>query len=290
MDCVLLNFFNKTLAHPILDSLMLGVTWGGLALIPILGIVLWTLHQHRPALAIFVAATCALLATFAFQFVAQRPRPAHVRLLTAPPDYPSYPSGHAALAFGAAAVLCLTYRQLHWIWLTLAGASLITISRIYLGIHYPSDVIGGAIIGAAAGAACYGLLVLENPDSPGWIWLLWPQVALIFIATQMAYLNILPQHLLSWPFADKVLHFVLFGAVVFWLNLWLKGRMVSLWHWQAPLAVLILFTIALLEEAAQALSPFRTVDAIDLTCDLAGMLFFRHLSEIVIKRKTLREE
>ncbi len=132
MDRALLNFFNQSLAHPILDTLMLGATFGGLMLLPVIGIILWRLQQRRPALTVFVAMAFALLATFAFQFAAQRPRPDHVRLITPPPDYASYPSGHAALAFGVATVLCLTYRHLPWIWLTFAGAGLVSISRIFL--------------------------------------------------------------------------------------------------------------------------------------------------------------
>jgi membrane-associated phospholipid phosphatase len=138
MDRALLNFFNQTLAHPILDWPMLGAIFGGLILLPVIGIMLWRLQQRRSALTVFVAMALALFATFAFQFAAQRPRPDHVRLITPPPSYPSYLSGHAALAFSVATVLCLTYRHSHWIWLTLGGAGLVSISRIYLGMHYPS--------------------------------------------------------------------------------------------------------------------------------------------------------
>lgn len=100
----------------------------------------------------------------------------------------------------------------------------------------------------------------------------------------MAYLNILPKTLLSWPFADKVLHFFLFGAVVFWLNLWLKGRVITIWRWRIPLAVLIPLVYAVLEEGAQVFSPYRTVDAVDLTCDLAGMIFFWRVSHVSVSQ------
>jgi membrane-associated phospholipid phosphatase len=283
MDRALLTFFNQTLAHPVLDKLMLVVTFGGLYLLPGVVVMFWILHKRRIVLAVLAAMTFALLVTFVFQFAGLRPRPDHVRLITPQPDYPSYPSGHAALAFSAAAVLCLTYRQARWTWLFVTSATLITISRIYLGIHYPSDVIGGGVIGAAVGAACYGLIILEKPN---WRWMLWPQIALIFIATQMAYLNILPRNLLSWPWADKVLHFLLFGALVFWLNVWLNGRVVKLWRWQLPLAVLIPLICAIAEEGAQSFSPYRTVDIVDLACDAAGMFFFWRLSYILLRNRT----
>jgi hypothetical protein len=177
-------------------------------------------------------------------------------------------------------VVGLTYRKRGWWLLALGGASLIAFSRVYLGLHYPSDVAGGAILGAAAGAACFGLFGLAEPD---WRWLLWPQVAIAIIVSQMAYLDILPFHLLRWPLADKVFHFLLFGAVVFWLNLWLKGRKLQLGRGFIPLAILLPLTIAIVEEAAQLLSPLRTADLTDLTSDLAGMFFFWWLSLRFIK-------
>lgn len=278
MDRTLLTFFNQTLANPLLDQLMLAVTLGGLALFPLIGILLWRKQRRRVAVAIFMAQALALGTALIFQWLGQRARPEAVRLLTAVPDYSSYPSGHAALVFSAAVILCLTYRQARWIGLSLLSASVVAISRLYWGLHYPSDLIGGAVIGAATSAACYGVFVLEKPQ---WHWLLWPQIALIFIATQMAYLNILPRHLLSWPFADKVMHFVLFGAVVFWLNLWLHGRAVTFGRWQFPIAILLPLLVAVVEEGAQAFSPFRTVDAIDLTFDVAGMMAFWKISELL---------
>jgi VanZ family protein len=156
----------------------------------------------------------------------------------------------------------------------LAGATLIAFSRLYLAAHYPSDVLGGIILGSAIGAAAYGFFVIEEPDKPAWRWLLWPQLALVFIATQMAYLGILPERLLDWPLSDKVLHFLLFGAIVFWLRMWIGERMV---HWNTysmPLVLLLAFTFALVDESLQYFSPLRTVNIADLLSNFAGMLFF----------------
>ena len=88
---------------------------------------------------------------------------------------------------------------------------------------------------------------------------------------------------MQWPFADKVMHFLLFGAVVFWLNLWLKGRTIRFGVWGIPVAILLPLTIALVEEGAQAFSPIRSVDVYDLISDLAGMLFFWGLSYKVFR-------
>jgi undecaprenyl-diphosphatase len=61
----------------------------------------------------------------------------------------SFPSNHALNNFAAAVFLLRLFRQYKWIFLI--TATLISISRIYLGVHYPSDVFGGAIIGTAFG-------------------------------------------------------------------------------------------------------------------------------------------
>ena len=289
IDQLLLTFFNQTLAHPLLDLLMVGLTFGGLALLPSLGVVLIFSRQRKVGLAILAALAASLALTFVFQYLALRPRPEGVRLLFPTPNFPSYPSGHAATAFAAALVLALTYRQCRWGVLALAGASLIALSRVYLGYHYPSDIVGGAILGAGAGAASYGLIVAPPSHQLRWRWLLWPQVAVVAVVTQIAYLDILPLRLLAWPMADKVLHFILFGLVVFWLSLWLEGRMVRWGRWFIPLALLLPLLIASLEEIAQYWSPLRTASLKDWLSDLAGMLFFWWLSRQVLKLKSPKQ-
>lgn len=61
----------------------------------------------------------------------------------------SFPSNHALNNFAAAVFLLRLFPAYKWTFLTVA--TLVALSRIYLGVHYPSDVVGGALIGAAFG-------------------------------------------------------------------------------------------------------------------------------------------
>jgi len=62
---------------------------------------------------------------------------------------PSFPSGHTADAFSFAVAVALIYRKWSIIIPVMIWAILVAYSRMYLGVHFPSDVVGGAFIGAA---------------------------------------------------------------------------------------------------------------------------------------------
>jgi membrane-associated phospholipid phosphatase len=72
------------------------------------------------------------------------------------PHDPSMPSGHAMMAFAGAVVLTALLPRMRWVLLALATG--VGLSRVYLGVHYPGDVIAGAVLGAAIGAAAVWLL------------------------------------------------------------------------------------------------------------------------------------
>jgi undecaprenyl-diphosphatase len=112
--------------------------------------------RRRLPLAASSAALClavgSALATLLKELV-DRARPAladpDVVALTATPDSPSFPSGHATTAFAAAAAVGALHPRLRWPLFILAG--LVGLSRIYLGVHYVLDVVAGAALGTAIG-------------------------------------------------------------------------------------------------------------------------------------------
>jgi membrane-associated phospholipid phosphatase len=61
---------------------------------------------------------------------------------------PSFPSGHTSSAFGFATAISLAYPKWYIVAPSMAWATAVGYSRLHLGVHYPSDVLGGAILGA----------------------------------------------------------------------------------------------------------------------------------------------
>ncbi len=70
-------------------------------------------------------------------------------------------SSHAANAFGVTCFLWLVVRKhLKWIWIMFIWAVIFSYTRIYLGVHYPSDVLAGGVLGALIGLLVYKVVHL----------------------------------------------------------------------------------------------------------------------------------
>lgn len=114
--------------------------------------------------AVFFLSTVALTdmtGTYVFKHVFERLRPCsdpefftHVRLLLkqCAGGY-SFTSNHAANHFGMATFFFITFRHLFkiWAWIALYWAAAICYSQVYVGVHYPLDVLAGAMLGLAFG-------------------------------------------------------------------------------------------------------------------------------------------
>ena len=74
-----------------------------------------------------------------------------ISLLVSPPGDASFPSGHTAAAFAMVFALKTAGSPL-W-WPALALATVTAFSRLYLYVHWPTDVLGGVLLGAAVGLA-----------------------------------------------------------------------------------------------------------------------------------------
>lgn len=272
----LLLFFNQALVSPLLDGLMAAVTIAAMPLLAALSCLLLPTRKRREGLALLAVLALSALAAVGLQFLLMRPRPVGVRLVLPMPTFPSFPSGHAAGAFGWATFVALACRRGRFA--ALLGAAIISFSRLYVGHHYPTDLLGGAIVGAATAAVVYGVFFRSGGEGrPRWAWLLWGQVAAVLLASLCAYLGLLNLNYLALPGADKALHFLFLGGLAF----------LSVGWWaQQPLRVVLvpLGLLTSVEEALQSLSPLRSPDPLDLAAGLAGVALFGWLGTVARRR------
>jgi len=175
IDRNLFSFCNKTLQNALLDAVMPFITDlnKNPAALVVVGI-LWLLLLWRGGNGGRVAALL-LVPTIAFsdqlnssllKHLIVRPRPCHVLtdvhlLVTCGSGY-SFPSSHAVNNFAGA--LVLSYFLPRWTWAFFAFAGLVAFSRIYVGVHYPADVLAGAIIGLI----CASLVILLFTIAEHW--------------------------------------------------------------------------------------------------------------------------
>ena len=76
----------------------------------------------------------------------------------------SFPSGHATVAFACATVLALAVPRLRVPFFVLAA--LIAFSRVYVGVHYPFDVLAGAVLGVGLATALRMLAAALRRSDP----------------------------------------------------------------------------------------------------------------------------
>ena len=152
----------QTLHTPFLDKIMVFITRLGDAGIIwiVLSIVLLLIPKTRKSGAVMVVALVVdvLLCNIVLKNLVARTRPydvnTGVHLLVAKLHDYSFPSGHTAASFASVTALYLAGEKKLWKF-ALVLACLIAISRLYLYVHYPTDVLGGVLVGILAGYGGY---------------------------------------------------------------------------------------------------------------------------------------
>lgn len=171
IDLSIFYFFNHSLSSGFLDkffSILTNVNNWYIAYVILLGIV-FTKGGVRGKIAvlfvIFLIVATDQLGHKVIKEIFQRVRPCNALSDVIAPlgcngTY-SFPSNHALNNFAAAMFFTRLFPKFKWI--LFITASLVAISRVYLGLHYPSDILGGAIIGAAFGYLfSFAVLKLEE--------------------------------------------------------------------------------------------------------------------------------
>ena len=139
---------------------------GGTGVLGLLGLAtlayLWLMGMRRAALHLIVAIVGGLLVSLALKAGFHRPRPdlvSHGSMVYTS----SFPSGHSMLSaivyLTGGAMLALLHRRrmvrLYILACAVLATALVGISRVYLGVHWPTDVLAGWAIGAAWAALCW---------------------------------------------------------------------------------------------------------------------------------------
>lgn len=163
----LFYFINDTLKNSLFDLLMPFVTELGsfvaMLAICLIVIILSIIFKNRTVKRIALLCLFSLLLADGIALILKsiilEPRPFtvlnNVHLLVVENDPSAFPSGHTTSTFAVLSVLVFKYRHRFWSVVLILFGVLIGFSRIYVGVHYPLDVLAGCIIGVLSAYFTY---------------------------------------------------------------------------------------------------------------------------------------
>lgn len=158
MDLSILRFINLTVSNRFLDSLFVVACDFNIWRWPIIMIavaLLWKGGAKGRWATVLALIAIMIIDPSVYRLikpVVGRLRPCHepaldwVRTVAGCGGLYGFPSSHAANTFGLALIYSAFYRRTAWVLYPLAA--LVSIGRVYLGVHYPSDILAGAIYGS----------------------------------------------------------------------------------------------------------------------------------------------
>lgn len=178
LDHQLFFAVNQGLSTPLLDYLLWGASMlahGGV-LIALVGVGLWyvdrqAVRQHLGW--ILVALLLGGLAAQLLKYQLDRPRPLNefaaliqsgavqINVIGHHLNHRSFPSGHTQGVASVFLYLAMLYPK-RWYWYG-GGLFLVALSRVYLGVHFPSDVVAGAVIGGICGLLAWRIRSYLKP-------------------------------------------------------------------------------------------------------------------------------
>ena len=158
-DGQLLLWLKETFSHPVLDDIMIfvsslgnkGFFWIAIGVLFLLFGFRKKIWRSRGLLVLFSLAANFLACNVILKPLVDRTRPYYVldyTPLIPPVGDPSFPSGHTSASFAAAtAIYCINKK---WGIAAYLLAAAMGFSRLYLGVHFPTDVLFGAVVGMVA--------------------------------------------------------------------------------------------------------------------------------------------
>jgi undecaprenyl-diphosphatase len=174
VDTVVFRLLNASLSNPVFDILMPILTdlnKQRIVLVIVATLLLWMIIRGNRSVrlaAILLIVTIIIsdqINSSVIKYWLLRQRPCHilhdVRLLVSCGSGLSFPSSHAVNNFAGALILAFFLPRAKW-WF-FGYAATIAFSRVYVGVHYPFDVIGGGVIGLMCGGCVLIIFLgLEN--------------------------------------------------------------------------------------------------------------------------------
>ena len=156
VDKFLLSLTNKNV--PILDNLMIVSSLYGREIFWFFMIVMLSLlggiDGRKTALFLVLSILIIAFLNTMLKDLIQRPRPevSADRILVPQDKEFSFPSGHASIVAGCAVTTAILFsnsaRRKIIVCFVMLEAALVCLSRVYVGVHYPSDILGGILLGA----------------------------------------------------------------------------------------------------------------------------------------------
>jgi undecaprenyl-diphosphatase len=176
IDVAIFYFINRTISNPVSDALWPLITdYASFWPVRIVLLGIWILLIIKGGtkgrtvallLPVILVASDQLSSTI-IKALVMRPRPCHdvagvpvlqgIHLLVHCGGGKSFPSSHAVNNFAIATLFAYYYRE--WLWAFVGWAALVALSRVAVGVHYPSDITGGAVIGTLVALAIIGIWV-----------------------------------------------------------------------------------------------------------------------------------
>lgn len=172
LDRQLFEFINSTIANPVFDFIFPSITdfhknpWFLTIVVPLM-LGMWIYRKRWKMVPVLLGLIVTVVATDNFNYRILKPAFKRERPVAAESNViqrshvnggNSFPSNHAANNFAGATFLSFCYPAFAGIYF--AVASLIAFSRVYVGVHYPGDVLGGALVGIVFGLFFYKILAI----------------------------------------------------------------------------------------------------------------------------------